>query len=136
MGIEPNVLAGNVIGIVAQRLVRALCNACKQPYDPSPVEVQLLKLKSNESAPLYRAVGCRACENRGFKGRLSIMELLKFDAVLDAMVTERASLKAMGDYLQKKGFVTMAEDGMRRVRAGMTTLEEVGRVVDLTEWLD
>lgn len=136
MGIDPNVLAGNVIGIVAQRLVRTLCSACKEPYDPSPVEVQLLKLKTNESVSLYRAVGCPACANRGYKGRMSIMELLKFDAALDDMVTERASLKVMSDHLRKKGFVSMAEDGMRRVRAGVTTIEEIGRVVDLTELLD
>jgi general secretion pathway protein E/type IV pilus assembly protein PilB len=67
---------------------------------------------------------------------MSIMELLKFDAALDDMVTERASLKSMADYLRKKGFVSMAQDGMRRVRAGVTTLEEIGRVVDLTELLD
>lgn len=136
MGIEPNVLAGNVIGIVAQRLVRTLCNACKVVYSPSPVEVQLLRLTADDSPPLYRAVGCPACDNRGYKGRMSIMELLKFDAALDDMVTERASLKSMADYLRKKGFVSMAQDGMRRVRAGVTTLEEIGRVVDLTELLD
>lgn len=136
MGIDPNVLAGNVIGIVAQRLVRTLCNACKAVYAPSPVEIQLLKLTAGDSPPLYRAVGCPACDNRGYKGRMSIMELLKFDAALDDMVTERASLKSMAEHLRKKGFVSMAQDGMRRVRAGATTLEEVGRVVDLTELLD
>ncbi|MDD5030859.1 MAG: GspE/PulE family protein [Rhodoferax sp.] len=136
MGIEPNVLAGNVIGIVAQRLVRTLCNRCKAQYEPSPIEVQLLKLKPSESVPLYRAVGCPACDNRGYKGRMSIMELLKFDAALDDLVTERASLKMMNDHLRQKGFVSMAEDGMRRVRAGVTTIEEIGRVVDLTELLD
>ena len=136
MGILPNVVAGNVIGIVAQRLVRTLCNTCKVVYDPSPVEVQLLKLTANDAPPIYRAVGCKACDNRGYKGRMSIIELLKFDAGLDEMVTNQASLKVMTDYLRQKGFVSMAEDGMRRVRAGVTTLEEIGRVVDLTELLD
>ena len=136
MGIKPNVLAGNVIGIVAQRLVRTLCNACKVPVHPSPIEVQLLKLSPHESVTLYRPVGCRACDNRGYKGRMSIMELLKFDADLDEMVTAQASLKMMSDHLRSKGFVTMAQDGMRRVRSGVTTLEEIGRVVDLTESLD
>ena len=136
MGIQPNVLAGNVIGIVAQRLVRTLCNACKTAYQPSPIEVQLAKLNMDDSPVLYRAVGCPACDSRGYKGRMSIMELLKFDAALDDMVTEGASLKAMSDHLRKKGFISMAEDGMRRVRAGVTTIEEIGRVVDLTELFD
>ena len=133
LGIQPDVLAGNVIGIVAQRLVRVLCETCKAPYAPSPVEVQLLGFSPTQSSTVFRSVGCPACENQGYKGRLSIMELLKFDAGLDELVTQRASLKTMTEYLRQRGFVSMAEDGMRRVRQGFTTVEEVGRVVDLTE---
>jgi type II secretory ATPase GspE/PulE/Tfp pilus assembly ATPase PilB-like protein len=133
LGIQPDVLAGNVIGIVAQRLVRTLCQACKAPYTPSPIEAQLLRLAPGQSAGVYRPVGCPACENQGYKGRMSILELLKFDAELDELVTQRASLKTLGEYLRQHGFVSMAEDGMRRVREGLTTVEEVGRVVDLTE---
>ncbi|WP_296487898.1 GspE/PulE family protein [Rhodoferax sp.] len=133
LGIQPEVLAGNVIGIIAQRLIRTLCTACKTHHTPSPIERQLLKLAPGESASVYKAVGCPACEHQGYKGRLSIMELLKFDADLDELVTQRASLKSMGDHLRQRGFVSMAEDGMRRVREGFTTVEEVGRVVDLTE---
>ena len=133
LGIQPDVLAGNVIGIVAQRLVRTLCQACKAPDSPSPIEAQLLGLTRGESARVYRPVGCPACESQGYKGRMSILELLKFDADLDELVTRRASLKTMSEHLRQHGFVTMAEDGMRRVREGLTTVEEVGRVVDLTE---
>ena len=64
---------------------------------------------------------------------MSILELLKFDGDLDELVTRRASLKTLSDHLRQRGFVSMAEDGMRRVREGLTTVEEVGRVVDLTE---
>ena len=133
LGIQPDVLAGNVIGIIAQRLIRTLCPACKAPHTPSPIEVQLLRLTPGESASIYRPVGCRACEQQGYKGRMSIMELLKFDADLDELVTQRASLKTMSDHLRQRGFISMAEDGMRRVREGFTTIEEIGRVVDLTE---
>ena len=133
LGIKPDVLAGNVIGIVAQRLLRTLCPACKAPHDPSPIERQLLGLKPGESCQVYVPVGCPECEHLGYKGRMSILELLKFDAALDELITQRASLKVMTDYLRQQGFVTMAEDGLRRVREGRTTIEEVGRVVDLTE---
>lgn len=133
LGIQPEVLAGNVIGIVAQRLLRTLCSACKTPHDPSPIELQLLGFKSGETHTLFRPVGCSACEHLGYKGRTSILELLKFDAALDELVTQRASLKVMMDHVRRAGFVTMAEDGLRRVREGITTVEEVGRVVDLTE---
>jgi type II secretory ATPase GspE/PulE/Tfp pilus assembly ATPase PilB-like protein len=133
LGIKPDVLAGNVIGIIAQRLVRTLCKACKAPYAPSPVEAQLLRLPAGETGTVYRPVGCSLCENQGYKGRMSILELLKFDADLDELVTQRASLKTMSEHLRQRGFMSMAEDGMRRVREGLTTVEEIGRVVDLTE---
>jgi len=133
LGIQPDVLAGNVIGIIAQRLVRTLCKACKAPHAPSPVEAQLLRLPSGDTTGIYRPVGCPACENQGYKGRMSILELLKFDGDLDELVTRRSSLKTLSDHLRQRGFVSMAEDGMRRVREGLTTVEEVGRVVDLTE---
>ena len=133
LGIQPEVLAGNVIGIIAQRLLRTLCTACKAPHDPSPIEMHLLGMKQGDTHSLFRPVGCPACEHLGFKGRMSILELLKFDAALDELVTQRASLKVMMEHVRKEGFVTMAEDGLRRVREGRTTVEEVGRVVDLTE---
>lgn len=133
LGIKPEVLAGNVIGIVAQRLLRTLCKICKAPHDPSPIELQLLGLKPGEAHSVFNPVGCPACEHLGYKGRISILELLKFDAALDELITQRASLKVMMDYVRQQGFVTMAEDGLRRVKEGLTTVEEVGRVVDLTE---
>ena len=133
LGIKPEVLAGNVIGIVAQRLLRTLCKSCKVLHDPSPIELQLLGLQPGEPHSVYSPVGCPACEHLGYKGRISILELLKFDAALDELITQRASLKIMLDYVRQQGFVTMAEDGLRRVKEGLTTVEEVGRVVDLTE---
>jgi general secretion pathway protein E/type IV pilus assembly protein PilB len=133
LGIKPEVLAGNVIGIIAQRLLRTLCNACKAVHDLSPIELQLLGLKAGEPHLVYRPVGCPVCEHLGYKGRISILELLKFDAALDELITQRASLKVMMDYARTQGFVSMAEDGLRRVKEGLTTVEEVGRVVDLTE---
>ncbi len=133
LGIKPEVLAGNVIGIVAQRLLRTLCKACKVLHDPSPIELQLLGLKPGEPHTVYSPVGCPACEHLGYKGRISILELLKFDAALDELITQRASLKIMLEYVREQGFTSMAEDGLRRVKEGLTTVEEVGRVVDLTE---
>ena len=135
LGIAPDVAAGNVIGIVGQRLVRRLCPHCKQPHTASAIEAQLLELHELSPAALFQPVGCPACEFQGFKGRLAIMELLKFDAELDELVTQRASLKTMDEHVRERGFDSMADDGLRRVREGLTTVDEVARVVDLTQWI-
>jgi type II secretory ATPase GspE/PulE/Tfp pilus assembly ATPase PilB-like protein len=133
LGIKPEVLSGNVIGIIAQRLLRTLCKVCKAPHDPSPIELQLLGLQPGQPHTLYRPVGCKECEHSGYKGRISVLELLKFDSELDELITQRASLKVLTEYVTANGFVSMAQDGLRRVREGVTTVEEVGRVADLTE---
>lgn len=133
LGIKPDVLAGNVIGIVAQRLVRTLCPQCKRPDRPNSIEHQLLRLKREEEVVVYRPVGCPHCEFQGYKGRMSIVELLKVDGGLDELITQHASLKALSGHARDRGFVTMAEDGLRRVLEGLTTVDEVSRVVDLTE---
>ena len=133
LGIKPEVISGNVIGIIAQRLLRTLCKDCKVPHDPSPIELQLLGLQPGQLHTLYRPVGCKICEHSGYKGRISILELLKFDSELDELITQRSSLKVLTAYVSANGFVSMAQDGLRRVREGVTTVEEVGRVADLTE---
>lgn len=132
LGIKPDVLSGNIIGIVGQRLVRKLCPACRRADTPSPIEARLLGLNKNASCTLYRAVGCPSCNMSGYRGRTSIVELLKFDSGLDELITQRASLRAMNQHALDLGFVTMAEDGLRRVRDGVTTIDEIARVVDLT----
>jgi general secretion pathway protein E/type IV pilus assembly protein PilB len=135
LNIKTNVLAGNVIGIVAQRLVRTLCPKCKEPDTPSPVEAQLLGVGPHESVTIYRPSGCPACEMQGYKGRMAIFELLKFDKGLDELIIKNSSINQMEQHAKNRGFVSMAEDGLRRVRDGLTTVDEVSRVVDLTETL-
>jgi general secretion pathway protein E/type IV pilus assembly protein PilB len=135
LNIRTNVLAGNVIGIVAQRLVRTLCPKCKEPDAPSPVEAQLLGVNPDESITIYRPIGCPACELHGYKGRMAIFELLKFDKGLDELIIKNASVNQLEQHAISRGFISMAEDGLRRVREGLTTVDEISRVVDLTEAL-
>ncbi|MBU3739463.1 MAG: secretion system protein E, partial [Rhodoferax sp.] len=99
LGIDPNVVAGNVIGIVAQRLIRTLCASCKKADNPTEGEARLLGWPSVASGTIYRPVGCDKCSQQGYRGRVSILELLKFDAELDELVTQRASLREMNAYL-------------------------------------
>ncbi|HJY76564.1 MAG TPA: GspE/PulE family protein, partial [Burkholderiales bacterium] len=133
IGILPDILAGNIIGILAQRLVRRLCRTCRQSYDPDVKERRLLNLSPTEPAALYRAVGCEQCEYQGYRGRQAILELLKIDAGIDELVARRATAREILTAARAQGFKTLADDGVRLARAGATSLDEVMRVVDLTD---
>jgi type II secretory ATPase GspE/PulE/Tfp pilus assembly ATPase PilB-like protein len=133
IGIVPDVMAGNIIGIVAQRLVRKLCRTCRQSYEPDERERRLLGMTTSEAGVLYRAVGCEQCDYQGYRGRSSIIELLKIDAGIDELVARRATAREVLTAARAKGFKTLADDGVRLARTGSTSLEEVMRVVDLTD---
>lgn len=136
IGILPDIMAGNIIGIVAQRLVRRLCPHCKETVIADDVERRLLGLAADDApVPICRAVGCERCAHQGYKGRLAIMEILKMTAELDELTARRASSRELKNAARAGGFKGLVDDGMRRVMEGVTTLEEVGRVVDLTERL-
>jgi type II secretory ATPase GspE/PulE/Tfp pilus assembly ATPase PilB-like protein len=131
LGVQPEVLAGNLIGIVAQRLVRTLCTECRLPSEPDPVEAKLLGIASD--ATLFRATGCAQCDWTGYKGRVALIEIIRWNRELDELLASRASLGDLYRAVRSQGFVDLAEAALRRVRAGVTTLEEAARVVDLTE---
>ncbi|MDD5181304.1 MAG: GspE/PulE family protein [Gallionellaceae bacterium] len=133
IGILPDIMAGNIIGIVAQRLVRVLCPHCKYPYTPDNVERKLLGIHHDDERALFRAAGCDLCYHQGYKGRIAIMELLKMDSDLDDMVARRASMRDLKHAALNKGFRPLALDGLQRVMQGVTSLSEVARVVDLTD---
>ena len=133
IGILPDIMAGNIIGIIAQRLVRVLCPHCKLAYHPDHNEQKLLGLHPGIAPVVYRAVGCDLCRHQGYSGRLAIMELLKMDSDFDDMVARRASIRDLKQAALDKGFRPLAADGMRRILHGDTSLAEVTRVVDLTD---
>jgi general secretion pathway protein E/type IV pilus assembly protein PilB len=136
IGVLPDIMSGNIIGIIAQRLVRKLCPHCREAHVADEVERQLLGLKEDAPPPtLYRAVGCDRCAHQGYKGRIAIIELLKMTPALDELVARRVSSRELKTAAAAGGFHSLIDDGVRRVLEGVTTLEEVGRVVDLTERL-
>ncbi len=139
IGVQPELLAGNLIGVLAQRLLRRLCTQCREPLVPSPRELRLLGLSPlpGAKAPLiHRATGCPACDFQGYRGRLAIMEVLRFDSALDELVARRASPAALRTAARANGHCTLAEDGARRVLDGSTSLAELARVVDLSDRMD
>jgi type II secretory ATPase GspE/PulE/Tfp pilus assembly ATPase PilB-like protein len=130
----PDIMADNIIGIIGQRLVRKLCVHCKQPGSPSDVERQLLKL-GNEAATIYHAGACDACEKRGYKGRMALMEILRMNDTLEKIIAQRQNIHELRARMIEQGYRTLSDDGVSRVLEGVTTLEEVSRVVNLTHRL-
>jgi len=135
IGILPDILAENIIGVVGQRLVRKLCQSCKQAYLPNDMHKMLLNLASTETPKLYRPSKCEQCGQRGYKGRMALMEVFRIDESLQDIIAHRATTYDIRQQSKKMGFCTLAEDGIRRVHEGITSLEEVSRVLDLTSRL-
>ena len=133
IGIVPDVMAGNIIGIVAQRLLRRLCLKCRQPHEAESFERELLGLTEDKPVTIYSAKGCDACDHQGYKGRLSVLEVLRLDSDLDDLISRRGTFREVKDLALSKGFQTLADDAIRRVIEGVVSLEEVARVIDLTE---
>ncbi|MCZ6526599.1 MAG: ATPase, T2SS/T4P/T4SS family [Gammaproteobacteria bacterium] len=136
IGIKPDILAGNIIGVIAQRLVRKLCNACKEVCELGDLERNLLGLKvTDRQQVIYQAKGCAACDNQGYKGRIALMEILRFDEEMDELIVRRATARELMRMAISKGFRPLADAGAARVLEGIVSLEEVSRVVDLTSRL-
>lgn len=134
IGVTNEILAGNIIGIIAQRLVRKLCKYCKKPYIPSEKDLQLLSNRDGiRPEKIYKAKGCKACENSGYKGRFALMEVLKMNSDLDDMLANNSTSKMLKDKAIQQGFYTLADDGVRHICSGITSIKEVSRVTDLTE---
>jgi type II secretory ATPase GspE/PulE/Tfp pilus assembly ATPase PilB-like protein len=133
IGVLPDILSGNMIGIIAQRLVRTVCMFCREEYSPDDFEKRLLQVDTHSELKIYRAVGCPKCEYRGYKGRMTVMEILKLDADLDELIARRATMREIRQHALEKGFKPLADDACRRVLEGRTTIDEIARVVDLTD---
>jgi len=133
IGLKPGILAGNIIGIIAQRLVRRLCPHCKAEYAPSEIERRLMGLTGGTEVKICRSVGCEKCNNIGYRGRLSIMEIVRFDRDMNEALARNGSVGELHALATAKGFRPLADDGIRRVLSLDTSLEEIARVVDLTE---
>jgi general secretion pathway protein E len=133
MGVEPYLVASSLEAVLAQRLVRVLCEHCKQ-QDPSPA-AQAFKTRIGipTETPIFRSVGCRHCRNTGFYGRHAIFEWMDADDRIRELVLKNASADQIRDAARRAGMKTLAEDGWRLVRQGLTTVEEVLSVTTAKE---
>ena len=130
MGVEDYLVTSTLTGVVAQRLVRILCPACREPYAAMPElteELGLSRLTGGTPVTLYRARGCARCEQVGFHGRTSILEVMPMDDVLGRAVLSHADAAKLRQVARQRGTASMREDGLRKALAGITSVEEVER---------
>ncbi|MCX7725690.1 MAG: ATPase, T2SS/T4P/T4SS family [Chitinispirillaceae bacterium] len=124
MEIEPYLITSTVIGILAQRLVRRVCQKCKEPYNPEPELIERLRLKPGTQ--FFRGKGCKFCNNTGYKGRIGLYELLTPDENIAKMVMQRVPSDEIKKYaLQRGDFDSLRRDGLRKALEGLTTIEQV-----------
>jgi type II secretory ATPase GspE/PulE/Tfp pilus assembly ATPase PilB-like protein len=138
MGIEPFLVASSVEGIVAQRLIRRLCPACRKPVEIDQSKREFLKgegfpVEELSSATIYEPNGCDECRGSGFKGRTGIYEILIVDDHIRPLIIERAASSVIKREASKRGLRTLRDDGWKKVLAGVTTVEEVLRVSEEDE---
>lgn len=134
LGVERFLLASTLRAVVGQRLVRVLCPHCKQAVPADPLEHQILMdagLAGHETPVLCAPAGCERCGGTGYTGRVAIVELLVLDDAMRLLITAGADAAAIQAAARQRGVRTMAQDGLRKVLAGVTTLAEVNRVTDL-----
>ena len=133
IGIKPYLLAGSLVCVIAQRLMRRICTKCRDPYTSSEEEMRIMGI--SKPITLFKAVGCEACFGSGYKGRMAVHEILPMNKETDELVAANASRKAIVQASAKSGFLPMSVDGIKKVAKGYSTLEELIRVVDMTERL-
>ena len=127
MGVEPFLLSSSLIGLLAQRLVRLLCPACREPYSPDSNERELMHLEPGADVTFHRPVGCEACNHTGYRGRTGIYELVPIDERMRRMIHDRTSEQDLEAYARTKT-PSIRAHGCERILAGETSLEEVLRV--------
>jgi general secretion pathway protein E len=130
MGVESYLITSSVNGVLAQRLVRTLCEKCKEPYDPGDDVRRSMGLSRHcpDHQPIFRAVGCEHCRHSGYRGRTGIHELLVLDDDLRRAIIDGRDANVLNALATERGMLSLFEDGLRKVAAGVTTLDELARV--------
>ncbi len=129
MGIEPYLLSSALIGVVGQRLVRSICPKCKTEYLASPELVERFNWQDKGKVKLSKGRGCNECYDSGYKGRLGIHEIIETDGALQKLIISNPSRDQLTDYMQQHQIKLLFDDGLDRALQGVTTIEEISRVV-------
>jgi type IV pilus assembly protein PilB len=135
IGVPAHLLAGSLIASIAQRLARKLCEHCKRPKLADEEDCRIMQMDPSEPPTIYEAVGCEKCDNRGHKGRMAVVEILRVDPGMDELIATHATRNHMVEYALENGFVPMVQDGIAKVLKGQIDLPELIKTVDLTDRL-
>jgi type II secretory ATPase GspE/PulE/Tfp pilus assembly ATPase PilB-like protein len=127
LGVEPYLLASSVTGVLSQRLVRTVCPSCAKPYSPTEDERRKFGLKGDER--FVASAGCEQCGATGYAGRTGIFQLLPISEEMRELVLKRVSLAELEEQVRGEHVGTLLDDGLEKARAGVTTLEELTRVL-------
>jgi general secretion pathway protein E len=130
MGVEQFLVTSSVIAILAQRLVRVICNECKEAYTPDNESLQSIGIspESLNGKHIYRGKGCPACLHTGYKGRKGIFEFMLLDDAVKNVILKTSDANAIKRTAVERGMLTIRQDGAQKVIDGITTIEEVFRV--------
>ena len=128
MGIEPFLITSSLIGSMAQRLVRRVCRDCGQTVPATEREKEIFAENGLDVTTIRRGIGCSACNETGYRGRLAIHEILPIDRTVKDLILARASADTIHDYMKQQGYHSLLQDGLIKVLEGFTTTEEVLRV--------
>jgi type IV pilus assembly protein PilB len=134
MGVEPFLTASAVDCVIAQRLVRKLCEYCRESYPTTKEMLERLGfppevIQDSKDLQLYKSVGCAHCNSTGYKGRLGIYEIMPVTEAVERLIVERKSADELMRVAVAEGMITLRQDGLERVRQGVTTVEEISRVI-------
>ncbi|KIO61068.1 GspE/PulE family protein [Caldibacillus thermoamylovorans] len=131
MGIEPFLISSSILGVVAQRLVRRVCRDCGQTVPATEREQQIFSNRGLTIETVRRGRGCPSCNMTGYRGRMAIHEVLPIDETIRHLILKTASTTEIRDYVRKKGMEFLIDDGLKKVKEGVTTTEEILRVAVL-----
>jgi type IV pilus assembly protein PilB len=129
MDIEPFLVGSAVDCVVAQRLARRLCTLCREEYEPQPEQYERFTWVGDLPRRLFRPIGCQRCSNTGYRGRLALHEIMPVDEEIERLAVSRASSAEIARAAVSAGMETLIEDGWAKVQAGLTSMEELLRVV-------
>ena len=132
MGIEPYLISSSINGVIAQRLVRKLCNDCKQPIKLNKDILTKYNFNfDNAYLPerIYQKTGCSSCNYTGYKGRTGVFEILKFDKEIKEMVLKKTAASKIKEYAIKNNFKTLKQSALEKVLAGITDFEEINKQI-------